>query len=278
LGLNVVALICAYDLQFTNNRGQRYKIPFIETTNGGLRYGEANNPLKYVEGSFVINEGDYFIVTSREKTSGITNILEYDRIRFDDRKILIRDLAGGNKEFPFDENGEGTLSFGGSNYQFDVSSTSPHPISVDMNNNGNPTSGEAKIIIAGGPKLDIGSSNTIGGSSRSISLTIPSKLFKGEAKSDEVTSFTVVNDNGEVDILLKDQATLDVISQAGVRSGMTNFGALWVLEDRREPAELTVLFPGSQAVASVATVGGGQAQGFVIVTLQLDELLALARR
>ena len=266
----------AYDLQFINNRGQRYKIPLMEVSNGGLQYGELRNPLKYVEGSFNIDQGDYFIVTSREKTSGITNVIEYDGINFNNKKIFLRDLAGGSKEVYFDENGEGELSFGGTNYAFEVSPTSPHPISVDMNHNGNPTSGEAKIIFAGGPKLDLGSSNIAGGA-QSMSVTIPSKLFKGESKSDEVTSFTIVNDDGEINMVLSDQPTLDLISQAGYRTGMTNFGALWVLYDRHEPAELYVQFGGAAPSVSTVSTVGGQAQGFVIVTLQLDDLFALAR-
>jgi len=105
-------------------------------------------------------------------------------------------------------------------------------------------------------------------------LTIPKKLFKGEAKDDEVVTFTIVNDNGEINLILKSQSELDLESQAGYKAGMTVFGALWVLNDRDEPSELTVQFAGRPVVGFE---GRGQAQGFVIVTTQLDELLALAR-
>ena len=263
----------SYDLQFMNNRGQGYKIPLVETSNGGLRFGEQGTALKYVEGSFVINEGDYFIVTSKEDTSGITNVLEYDGINFKDRTIFIRDLQGSDKDIHFDENGKGVMSFGGNNYKFEVSPTPPHPISVDMNRDGKVDSGEAKIIMGGGPELDIGSSNFIGGGSQSMKLTIPSKLFKGESKGDEITTFSIINDGGEIELLLSSQGSLDLVSQAGYKTGMTNFGVLWTLYDRVEPAELTVQFAGRPT----AFVSGGQAQGFVIITLQLDELLALAR-
>ena len=266
----------SYDLTFTNNRGQRYKIPLMETSNGGLIFGDADSRLKYVEGTFNINQGDYFIVTSREKTSGITNVLDYDAINFNSKELFINDLAGGQKTLRFDDDGNGIMSFGGSNYNFQVSSTPPHPISVDMNKNGNVGSGEAKIILAGGPKLDIGSSN-IAGSSQSMSLTIPKKLFTDGSGSDEVVTFSIVNDNGEINIVLRDQSELDLEKQAGYNTGMTRFGALWSLYDRRDPAELTVVFGGARPSVAVTTTGG-QAQGFVIVTLQLDELMALARR
>jgi len=78
-------------------------------------------------------------------------------------------------------------------------------------------------------------------------------------------------------MVLSDQPTLDLISQAGYRTGMTNFGALWVLYDRHEPAELYVQFGGAAPSVSTVSTVGGQAQGFVIVTLQLDDLFALAR-
>ncbi len=94
-----------YNLEFTNNKGLFYELPFLYVENGAVGLGKANDhKLVLTEGSasndFVIREGDYFAVTSDNSYKGETHVLEYLGTDTSGKNALFEDLATGNKKVP----------------------------------------------------------------------------------------------------------------------------------------------------------------------------------
>ena len=265
-----------YDLSFHNDLGVAYDIPLV-TTSGGFKYGSRTKNLIFYEGNnnadFNINRGDYFVVNNKNDIHGVTNIIEYNGFDYASSTAYFMDVGTTeSKSLPFDSStGLGYLTMSGNTYLFYVSSAANHPVVVDQNSDGVIDGGEAKIVLRGGGRLDLGSDNLIGGSSTTLSLTTPKRLF-AEPSSDEVVSFDIVKSGSNLDISVPSQDTIAMQhDKSGFDKGLTRFGVYFLRDGRsKTSAQLVVEYPRS-SVFSVPSVAQGQ--GAIAITLEREKYL-----
>lgn len=257
-----------YRLTFTNTRGQVYSVPLAELYGGSVRLGDGSRSFIVKEGSsstdYNIDEGDFFVVSSSDKISATTNIIELDTLDVQNSRVFFTDYAGTQRIVNLDENGEGILPAGGANYRIKADMTNGDAIVVDQNNDGSFGGDRPKIVIYGGGMLEI--------SGTSISFRTKARLFS-EGGSDEVVSFNLVEDDGEINIVVPTQSELTLHQDANrLKKGLTDFGVYFQLDDD-EPAQMLIEFPyGGQRSASVYGYSG-QAKGYVVITLELDKFV-----
>lgn len=265
-----------YDLSFVNDLGISYDIPLI-TSDGGFKYGSSSKNLVFYEGNnnndFNIVTGDYFVVNNKNDIHGVTNIIEYNGINYNDGTIYFFDVGSQDKKaVPFDKGtGFGYLNVFGNTYLFYVSSASDHKIVVDQNADGIIDGGEAKVVLRGGGRLDLGTGNIPGGSAITLTLTTPKRLF-AEPTTDELVTFTISKSGGDLDINVPNQDTISLYHEReGFDKGMTRFG-VYFLRDKRSKtsSQLVIEYPRS----SVFTVSSAvQGKAAVAVTLEREKYL-----
>lgn len=266
-----------YDLTFTNDLGVQYDIPFAAVSGSTFKYGSAKKDLVYTEGNSVtdynIDKGDYFVVNNKNDLHGVTNVLEYNNIRYDDATIDFLDIGTNQeKSVAFDKStGQGYLVMSGNTYTFYVSSTAPYPVVIDQNGDGAIDGGEARIVLRNGGRLDLGSGNTIAGSSITITLTTPKRLF-AEPTTDEVVDITLTRDGSILDITVPDQDEVKLYhDKARTDKGMSDFG-VYFLKDKRskDSAQLVIEYPRAGVFNIPATAQGEAA---LAITLEREKYL-----
>ena len=266
-----------YDLSFTNDLGVPYDIPLATTEGGTFKYGAENKDLIFNEGNdntdYNIDQRDYFVVNNKNDIHGVTNILEYNSINYNDGTINFRDIGTNqNKAVAFTTaTGQGYLTVSGNTYVFYVSSAGQHPLVIDQNADDIIDGGEAKIVLRSGGRLDLGSSNLIGGNSINFILTTPKRLF-AEPTTDEVVSITLTKSGSTLDINVLSQDSITLYrDNAGLDKGLTKFGVYFSRDKRsKDSAQLVVEYPRAQ-VFSVPTTAQGQAA--VAITLEREKYL-----
>ncbi len=266
-----------YDLSFHNDLGVGYDIPLLTSSGSNFKYGSATKDLVFYEGNsnadYNIDRGDYFVVNNKNDINGVTNVIEYNGVDYASSTIHFMDVGIKDmKAVPFDSaTGLGYLTASGNTYLFYVSSAANHPIVVDQNGDGAIDGGEAKIVLRGGGRLDLGSANVPGGSSATITLTTPRRLF-AEPSSDEVVSFNVVRSSGNLDIVVPSQEQITMQhDKAGLDKGLTRFGVYFLRDGRsKTSAQLVIEYPKAVAFAMSTTAQG---QGAVAVSLEREKYL-----
>lgn len=124
---------------------------------------------------------------------------------------------------------------------------------MDLDKSGSVDSGEAKIVVAGGGILDLGSTNTPSGSF-DITLTTKSRLRDEPGKGDEVITINILKTGG-VDLDIPSQAALSMNSVDGERIDMTPVGVLVRQITSDEADRLQIGYGrGGQMLADVAIV------------------------
>lgn len=250
-----------YNLQFTNNQGREYIVPLLESR-GGLHYGENGRQLHFAEqAGFFVQRGDYVVLTSRQDVNAVTSVLQLDHVDSTNNIVTFSDMAGGNPQATF-SGGSGQLFVAGNAYRF---TTDGAGVAIDLNNDGSVGSGAVDIRLRGGAFLNL---NPVAGDSVSISYVVPRRLFE-EARSGETVTFSF-KENGRLDVAgVSGVETFR--DRQGVDVGLTSFGAQVFIDSRRHPQMAGIGAPERQVHPSVS-IGGGQRQGFIVVTLERDKL------
>ncbi len=205
----------AYALTAINTRGQAYKIPLAQMPGS---YGNRGRDFVFVEANNAntpnIEQGDYFLVNSKNDVTGSSHVLRFDSIA--SSVAYFEDLAGTTRQALFDSSGDGTLMAGDGSYKFRVTNGQ---IAMDQTNDGSINGGEARFVLTDGSRIDFGPGFT-------ITYTTPSKLFD-EPAGDENTQFTITF-NDQVDIELTSQGDFSLKSAGeGIKQGMTRYGTLF---------------------------------------------------
>jgi hypothetical protein len=225
----------AYYLEFTNNEGLEYNIPFVDNSGSTFKIGSDAESLWFTEDNvtnrtnFHIAEDDYFIVNDRNDDQGITHVLQYTSLDTGNKKIILDDLASGSKEVSYtgdtDTNfmsdggtacsgANGNLVVGGATYQIYVcgNETYGYNLSVDHNGDGTFTYNKVtNISVKGGGVLTINASTTerfaatLNGDVN-VTLVTPKRLFDEngpysttgvlQASTDETDMFTILKRSG----------------------------------------------------------------------------------
>lgn len=256
-----------YRLEFVNKQGRFYSFTLAHTR-GGLHYGDEDNNFVFTGGTS-IRVNDYFAVTNTQDVRGVTNIIELSQIG--SGEVTFVDLAGGSKTVPFDTStGDGTAVFGGNQYKFNVN-TATNTITVDVDGDGTIAGGEAQLVTAGGTRINLNAGLT-------FEHVVPRRLFVDEPPStDEKVKGKIFVEDDDINIDITSGVTLIKNDATGWEEGLTGFGTFVRLDDRRSTArDLVFENPvGGRRTARVG-VGGGQAEGYVLVTCERDEFVKKA--
>ncbi|MBI4144419.1 hypothetical protein HY486_04180 [Candidatus Woesearchaeota archaeon] len=228
-----------YDLVFINSRGKRYKTSFVENNGAGLVYGKGTKTLHAAEGSN-IQIGDYAILTSKNDLSGITRIVRLDSIT--DEQVIFRDYVAGQVIADY-QNNEGILRADGVEYLFTVSGKT---IKLDQNSDGSITTASIPIIASGGTQLSLGSE----GSSITVTYTAPGRLF--EERVAESITFIFEQDGSRTNARTSLETFLD---KDRIAKGMTNLGAIVLLDSTKGPARVSIMAPGRQSRGTIGVAG-----------------------
>ncbi|MFH1072754.1 MAG: S-layer protein [Nanoarchaeota archaeon] len=200
----------AYFLEFTNNEGLVYSVPFVDNSGSLFWFGSDTEHLFAMEtnitnrSAYRIAENDYFIVTDRNDDQGITHILQFDSVDETNKQILLDDLATGSKTVTYSaastnltQNGGwesctgayGNLIVGGATFRVYVCGDAGigYNLSVDHDGDGTVTfKKRVNIVTQGGALLNLTgnlsyaqlhSGNITEGDGFNVSLTVPQRLF-----------------------------------------------------------------------------------------------------
>ncbi|MDP4012829.1 MAG: hypothetical protein Q8R00_04470 [Candidatus Nanoarchaeia archaeon] len=250
-----------YNLVFMNRNGNLYNIPFVSNRGGTFKLGTSQYDLLFEESgsptSYFIDLKDIFVVNSRDDTSGYSAVMRYNSIDISNNVVHFDDFATGKKSATYSGevgvDAQGTLNAGGVGFKFYVGPAPDYQISIDLDNSGDVDGGEAKIVIAGGGVLDLGSTNSPGGSF-SITLTTAAKLRDSPGLGAEVLQFNILDTGSGVDVEVPSQSALPMNSVKGEKIGMSDVG-VFVRLIESDPNKLEVGYgSGGQRLANVAIV------------------------
>ncbi len=252
-------------LVFTSREGMEYNIPLLSGV-GDFSYGDGRRMLHYIEAAsattYPTAKNDLFVVTSQNNDQGTTHVLSYEGIDTATKRLFFRDWALGQKDIPYEatgiegQEGKATLNIAGQQYPVFISSASGNAIAVDLTGDGSIAGGEANIILAGGGRLDLGTTNDLGGSSSvTMRLIVPQRLLK-EATADEITQIVFTKSGNTVDVDVPNQGDLRLTASPDrdALQGQTKFGTLFQLNRRKATGQLFVDFPKKQLTSSVTII------------------------
>ncbi len=251
-----------YDFHFYNKEGKSYKMPLIYN-DAAYRIGDESRTLYFIEATgntnFLVEQGDYFVVTSANEKNGITNVIRYNSINTDTRQIEFEDLSTGKFTLSYTPpssgnfSGEGSIVAGGKSYKFYIKNTTTggntSTLAVDLNGDGAIETDEVNIITKGGAVIDLGSTNSPSGDF-TITLTTEASQFD-EAASAETINIPIVKRAAGVGI---GNITGIPVEEKGKKTeGGSKYGVyLSVLEQDTETLEIK--YPISQVFAQVNIV------------------------
>lgn len=249
-------------LLFTSREGVEYRIPLLSGA-ADFSYGDGRRTLHYVEAAssttYTIAKNDLFVATSQNNDQGTTHILSYEGIDTATRRLFFRDWAVGQKDIPYEvtgvdgQEGKAILNIAGQQYPVFISSASGNALAVDLTGDGSVSGSEANIILTGGGRLDLGTTNDLGGSSSvTMRLIVPQRLLK-EATADEVTQIVFTKSGNTIDVDVPNQGDLRLTASPDrdALQGQTKFGTLFQLNRRKATGQLFIDFPKKQLTSSV---------------------------
>jgi len=257
-----------YMLQFVNNQGRLYDLPFYDTT-GGAHYGDRNGRFTHFDeaanpGAANIRIDDYFVVTSRNtEISGVTNALQYDQIDTTNNQVHFNDLAGTRRTATFNPaTGDGVLNVGTGSYPFRVD-LATNDIAMDQTGDGNINGARANIILQGGHRIE-----PTGGFA--VRIRTPRRL-REEANVDEVTTMNLV---GNDIVIPSPQGDFELQDVSGsLYQGLTQYGILITHDQDDTPSDVELTVPTQQVGARVAVGGRGGALTGVVFTLERGKVV-----
>jgi len=154
-----------YRLEFTNQLGQLYRVPFITNKGGVFKYGDDDDDLVFGEGYvnlsanvanhstnfYNIEPNDYFVLSKQDGANATdetatSHIVRYTSIDTSNSQITVDDLATGTREFTYSTTGVGNASitlgavnllFGGNTFKAYIwNNVSNYALAVDQNGDG----------------------------------------------------------------------------------------------------------------------------------------------
>jgi len=260
----------SYELHFTNNQGVDYQVPLVDNT-GGFKLGDDDEDLLFIEcaspATFCIEKGDYAVLTDDNDETGITNVIQFKGTSASQKQITVREVGTGNKESTYigteGVDAEGKLVLGGNTYIFFVGPGPDYDISLDFTNDGSISSDEANIVTQGGGIIDLGTTNTPGGTFSVTLTTLNSEFDENgplDAGGDEVITIDIEDRaGGEVGLGFPSQPFLDFQSLKGVNldQALTPYGVFFETDiDTNDAEDLVIEYPRTQRGGQVYVTFG----------------------
>lgn len=269
-----------YNLEFTNQEGVFYDVPFATNAGGVLKYGDDDDDLWFVETeSYIVDRGDFFVLGECSVDADMnvcnTHVLRYDAIDTSNRVLTFTDLGIGTREVAYDSlTNQANFVSAGRTYLMDVSGNN---LRIDLNGDGsfvNDT--EVFVNIRGDGWFDLGSINpgslngTITGSrpvlnSINASLVISTLEFE-EAEVNEVVNITIEPRDGNKLII----PSTGIFASSGAFHGMVDLGRIETVDlglsmygayfelynSETEAPDLNIEYPVSQREVRVFVTSG----------------------
>ena len=249
-----------FDLSFVNKNSDSYKIPLV-SSDGSFHLGDESHRLYFIEGSsssnYLIEIGDYAVVTTANTIAGVTSVVQYDSINTDQKMIYFSDLSGDSYSagYTVDSNssGSGTVVIAGKSHNFYVENISSggnaSTIALDLNGDNDVGSDEMNIVVKGGGLLDLGDSNTPG-SGVTLTLTTLAAQFDESAANEVITIPVTVTSS----VLGMGNITGTALEARGKRSeGVSLYGVHTVVMNDDVPS-VEFDYPASQLLGLVDVV------------------------
>jgi len=229
-----------YNLDFVNNGGAHYRIPFLFYDGSSINYGRMGSSFHATEGQ-TISKGDYFVITSNGGINGVSSIYQFGGIAGD--RAQFTDLAGGQRTVLV-ANNSGWVSVRGIDYVFNVSGSG---IVVDLSGDGAISSDTVPIIVRGGAQLSLGASE----SSVTVTYKEPAQLSRDRVSQSVGFVFSAQGSR----ITASAPSFSLYTGDDGVDVGYTNIGTQIRIDPTRGLARITI-------------GGGGSAEARVVLTDQ----------
>jgi hypothetical protein len=275
----------AYDLEFTNNRGQKYNFPLITNDNDIFVYGDDDDRIFWTESATstdpladnatFIPDDSYFVVSDKTDNTdekAVTTVLRYKSISTSARTISVEDVGVGETKYYYTgtpgTNAEGNMNIAGRDHTFWVDTDGDY-IAVDLDGDGGLTvnrtvnlmvKGEAYIVLpeqeftVAAPYMTL---DQPAGSAKFI-LTTPKEKFDDQPVADETTNVTVTNSTNE-EVHLAVVGTSQDPDQDDWEYGMTDYGAYLKYNDpsgSTDAESLTIEYPLVQRSGQVFVTAG----------------------
>ncbi len=249
-----------YNLVFYNKQGKLYKMPLVYNSDA-YRIGDETRTLYFIEATgntnFLVDHGDYFVLTSSNDKTGTTNIIKYNSINTDTKELEFEDISTGKFKVSYSPpssgnfSGEGSIVSAGKAYRFYIENTTTgantSTLAIDLNGDNAIETDEVNIIAKGGAVIDLGSTNTPT-AGFTVTLTTEASQFD-EAASAETINIPVTKEtpNG---VGIGNITGMPVETKGKKTEGGSNYGIyLSMLEQDTE--NLEIQYPLSQVFGQV---------------------------
>ncbi|GEM_PF-981180 len=249
-----------FDLTFKNDLGSQYKVP-LYNKDGSL--GDGTRSLRVVEGSsssdFNVSLKDYMILSTGSSKTDKSFVVQYDSVDVSNKKVLFTEVlsTGGNQiTATYSDSsvtgaiGEGTVTVGGTGFQFYVQNDSSYKLAIDLDSDGSVSSTAVDIITEGGAIIDVGTSQDPG-TTYTMKVTTDGSDLE-ESSANQATSFEL-SGGSAVGISPTDFSGLTMYSEGSKSSAMSTYGAefLVVNTNAANAGSLTINYPLQQRFANV---------------------------
>ncbi len=248
-----------YQLRFTNGKDHQYVVGVVYNNGGNLEISDKGDTVHFLEAasssSFVVDTGDYLIVTNKNTPSGITHLVRYDSIDTAGKTLQFDDGAEGSKTVTYTgtegTDAQGDLILSGTTYRVFVGGGPAYNLAVDLDGDGDVDGSEVNVVVKGGGLLDLGSSLTPG-SDFEVTLTTKGQQFD-ENPVDEVITFDVLRSGSEIDIRIDAQSSLSIETDDDKTKAMSRYGA-YIEKDNGNPDRVVIEYPLEQVFGNVRLV------------------------
>jgi hypothetical protein len=269
----------AYNLEFVNNRGQKYSFPLLTNDNDLFVWGDDDDRLLFTEPTaaapfaaraMFIAKRDYFIVSDKGTQTdekAVTTVLRYKGISTSANTITVEEVGVGETKWDYDgtlnTTATGTMNIAGKDHDFWVGADGDN-IAVDLDGTGGLDGEVINLMVKGEGYIDMPTQTFTGNDT----LNTPSpkaafKLTTPAAKFDtvvalEATDVNITNSTDEVVHLVAGGTTADP-NLDDWEYGMTTYGAYLKLNDpsgTNEAETLTIDYPLSQRGGQVFVTAG----------------------
>jgi hypothetical protein len=279
----------AYDLEFVNNRGQKYSFPLVIDEADTFLWGDDDNRVlwtepgdsadPFVEGFFTIAKRDYFIVSDKDDNTdekAITTVLRYKGISESANTITVEEVGVGETKWNYEgtagTDATGTMTIAGSDHTFWVD-TDGDAIAVDLDGTDELEDAATVNIMFKGegyiemPVQTFTANDTVNESlvaGEDFVLTTPKEQFDDQPGANEETTITVSGDDdaGDEAVSLAVAGAGETIGDPNADDweyGLSTYGVYFKLYDpsgTNEAESLTIEYPLSQRGAQVFVTAG----------------------
>jgi len=295
----------AYDLEFTNTRGQKYTFPLINNDGDLFQWGDTSgkhllftepvataNPFTTGDALFIA-KNDYFIVSDSETNTdekAVSTVLRYRGISTASKTITVEEVGVGDQKYDYNEaTGIGKMNIAGKDHTFWLNISDGGAIAVDLDGTGELEAGAVVNLAFQGegyiamPAQAFSDNKTLSpvSTARTFVLTTPASNFDEVPLAPEETDVVISNATGEV-VHLAQADVIDDPNQDDWAYGMTEYGAYLKLNNPSSATEaetLTIEYPlsqrGGQAFITAGTVEVNEASatsGGTITTTTLNPI------